>query len=174
MNDARLGRMQAVADLRRAFDQAFEQSAEVRASQAENLLALRLGGDAYAVRARQTAGLLADQKIVPLPSPVSELLGIIGRRGEIVPVYDLRALLGYPGDATPPRWILLAGDGPLLGLAFDRFDGHLSVPRSALSAHQSSPAASAQVRETAAAPDGPRQIIDLSAVREAIGIASGR
>jgi len=35
---------------------------------------------------------------------VPELLGIMGFRGAMVPVYDLRALCGYAAGAAPRWW----------------------------------------------------------------------
>jgi chemotaxis signal transduction protein len=170
------GAINQAQDLRRAFDQGFAEPARPFTQGTETLLGFRLGGEAYAVRAREIAGLLADQRIVPLPSPVPELIGIAGLRGEIVPVYDLRALLGYAGDRTAGRWIILAGSGPLVGLAFDQLDGRLSIlscPASRVFPHQAR-ALPAHVRETAAEPDGPRAIIDVAAVLETIERASHR
>ncbi len=140
------------AALRRAFDQGFAQPRIPVKTATEKLLGLRLGGDGYAVRVQDIAGLLADQKIVPLPSPAPHLLGITGRRGEIVPVYNLSALLGYPGQPRSARWIILTGSGPAVGLAFDIFEGHLALP--------------------AAGAGGRRTIIDLGTLLQTITTAA--
>jgi len=42
----------------------------------------------------EVSGLFADKKVTRLPSPVSELSGIAGLRGAVLPVYDLAMLLG--------------------------------------------------------------------------------
>jgi purine-binding chemotaxis protein CheW len=87
----------------------------------EGLLAIRVGADPYALRLSEIVGLHADVKIVPVPSPVAQLLGIVGLRGMMAPVYDLAALLGYP-PAASPRWMVLAGASQSMGLAFDAFE----------------------------------------------------
>jgi chemotaxis signal transduction protein len=95
----------------------------------EDLLAIRLRGEAYALRLAEITGLVTDLNVVPLPSPVAELLGIGGLRGATVAVYDLGTLLGYPRNGAP-RWFVLADSG--IGLAIDRFDGHLRLSRDML------------------------------------------
>ncbi len=62
-----------------------------------------------------------------MPTTAAELLGVIAVRGTIVPVYDLRVLLGIPPRGAP-RWTVLApSTGPVAAFAFDGFDGHLRI-----------------------------------------------
>jgi purine-binding chemotaxis protein CheW len=73
-------------------------------------------------------GLFKDRAIVPVPSPLPELLGLAGFRGSVVPVYDLRLLLGHP-QSEPPRWLVLAAGPEVVALAFEGFEGQLRVAR---------------------------------------------
>src|SRR4051812_7736160 len=84
--------------LKRAFDGSFAAAPQRRDADTEDFLAIRLGCDPYALRLREIGGLFADRRISALPSGIVELLGIAGFRGTILPVYDLRMLLGYPGS----------------------------------------------------------------------------
>jgi chemotaxis signal transduction protein len=136
------------AELRRSFDESFAAAAETVTADVEDLLGLRVGGDAYAVRLGEITALLPERKIVALPSPIPELLGLAGLRGGIVPVYSLRALLGYGAGTERTAWIILAGAEPLVGLAFDQFEGHLRIARSQI-AVRSDAASRAHVAETA-------------------------
>ena len=122
--------------LRREFDRSFAAPAGVGAEDTLDLLALRVGGDPYAVRLADVTGLLVDRRLVPVPTNVPEFVGLIGLRGGVVPVWSLGALLGYGADRETPRWMMLIGErgsGQVLALAFERFDGHLRVPRARLS-----------------------------------------
>lgn len=114
------GRVEA---LRREFDGAFARP--IRASDGEGieLLAIRVAGDRHALRLSEIAGLFADRPVTPVPGPMAELCGLANLRGALVPVYDLRLLIGRPA-ADPPRWIALAAARPL-ALAFDHVDGHV-------------------------------------------------
>src|SRR5215218_10100104 len=87
------------AELREAFDRSFAQLATSEADVVESLLGIRIGTDPYGLRLGELSGLFADKKITRLPSPVSELLGIAGFRGAVLPVYDLGMLLGCPRAA---------------------------------------------------------------------------
>ena len=112
--------------LRRLFDDTFTVPAEMRADCSEDLLAIRVGSNPYALRLSEIAGLHADLKIVPVPTPAAQLLGIVGIRGTMAPIYDLAALLGYP-PITGPRWIAFARAQQSVGFAFETFESHLRV-----------------------------------------------
>jgi chemotaxis signal transduction protein len=117
-----------LAELRGAFDGAFAAPPRPAARDEVALLAIRAGGDAVTLRVLDVAGLLPLRKIVPLPSRRPELLGIVGLRGTVLPVYRLAQLLGRPAPAEPPRWIALAGSADRVGVAFEVFEGHIVVP----------------------------------------------
>ncbi len=61
-----------------------------------DLLTIRVGGDAYALRLAEVGGLFVDRVVTPLPTLVPELVGIAGFRAALVPVYDLRAPARIP------------------------------------------------------------------------------
>jgi len=88
-------------------------------------------------------------------------------------VYDLRVLLGHPKAGTP-RWLLVSAP-PQVALAFDRFDGHLRVPRVAIASAEPSDARSPHLRETVRSEGLVRPIIGIASVLEAIEtLARGR
>jgi chemotaxis signal transduction protein len=162
------------AALRRAFDRSFAEPPRAGTEEIEALLTLRVGGDAYAVKLADITGLVADRKIVSLPSAAPEFLGIAGLRGSTVPVWSLGALLGYSTTRQVPRWVLLVGDDAsrqALGLAFEQFDGHLTIPRAAISG---SPAAApdaaspSYVEQTVRVADAQRGVLSISSITEAI------
>ncbi|PRC95176.1 chemotaxis protein CheW [Solimicrobium silvestre] len=122
--------------MRREFDLGFAQAPHVQKEALLNFLGIRLGDDAFAIRVSDIAGLHADRRIMPMPSPVPALLGVAGFRGLIAPVYDLAALLGYKCK-TPPRWLILIRLGEPVALAFEHFEVHFSAePGSIISAPQ--------------------------------------
>jgi chemotaxis signal transduction protein len=116
------------AMLRQVFDQAFAAAPAGTSTPTEAFLAIGAGGDNYALRLVEISGLFVDKKVVPLPSESPDLLGIASFRGALVPVYDLAVLLGYAAKPLP-RWLVLVAPQTPVGLAFDRFDGYLNLPR---------------------------------------------
>lgn len=120
---------EAALVLRREFDLSFAQAPGRGTEQRASLLAIRIGGDPYAIRVADINGIHADCHIMALPTPIPELRGVAGFRGQMVPVYDLAALLGYARCASP-RWLVLLGQRrrEALALAFESFEMHFSVP----------------------------------------------
>jgi purine-binding chemotaxis protein CheW len=116
----------SAAALRESFDASFARPASLASAPGEHLLAVRVAGEPWLVRLAEIAGLYADLHVAWLPSTVPALRGIASLRGAIVPVYDLASLLGRPGGETL-RWLVLSAGPRRVGLAFERFEGHLAV-----------------------------------------------
>jgi purine-binding chemotaxis protein CheW len=118
------------ADFRNAFDKAFALPRNTgNVSTGEDFLTIRIGGDAYALRLREVAGLVKGRRVVACPSLVPEFQGIAGVRGTFVSVYSLPALLGYGIGAEQAPWLLLCGTktaegaDETVGFAFPEFSG---------------------------------------------------
>jgi chemotaxis signal transduction protein len=112
--------------LRRRFDESFAAPSGSNPESAEDLLAIRVGADPYVLRLSQITGLSAGLKIAPVPSPIASLLGIVGVRGVMAPIYDLGALLGYPRTAHP-HWTVFVRAPQTVGFAFETFESHLQI-----------------------------------------------
>jgi chemotaxis signal transduction protein len=159
------------AALRCLFDASFAAAAASMTEPLEDLLAIRVGADPYALRLSEIVGLYVDVKIVPVPSRVAQLLGIVGLRGKMAPVYDLAALLHYP-PAASPRWMILAGASQPVGLAFEAFDAHLQVSKASLAndevRNEGRGAARQYLRGVVRAADALRPMIHVASVVELI------
>lgn len=155
-------------ELRQAFDRVFALAPLTGTDTAvvENLLAVRIGSHPYALRLAEVSGLLLDKKVTWIPSSVSELLGIAGMRGSILPVYDLGMLLGCP-RAAAPRWMVVTAAASI-GLAFEGFDGYLSVRPEAIVSDVRAEAHERHVREVVQAAGLLQPLVSLSSVLESI------
>jgi purine-binding chemotaxis protein CheW len=163
-----------LAELRHAFDASFARPPPDEPAELTDLLAIEAGGRAYVVGLAALAGLVADRPVTRMPGAPPDFLGVVGLRGQLVPVYDLAVLVGGRGVATDaPRWLLLAAGSPALGFAVDRIDGHLRVTDDAIAgpARAASPPDAGTIVRTAA---GPRPLIDLAAARAAIAARTAR
>jgi chemotaxis signal transduction protein len=157
---------QRAAALRQSFDQAFAQAPAGAAASSQAFLAVGIGGDDYALRLSDVTELYVDKKVVPLSSHSPDLLGIASFRGVLVPIFDLRLLLGYSASAWP-RWLVLTQLDLSVGLAFDRLDGYLTVTSDAVV-----PAAETRRKHLAEAvsADGlARPVIDVASIVNSIG-----
>jgi chemotaxis signal transduction protein len=143
-------------ELRQAFDRSFALPPPGTSEDVEDLLTIRVAGDPYAIRLRDIAGMVAVRKVVPVPAATRHLLGLVGVRGNIVPLFALASILGYAQSPGPPRWMVLCGGEQPIALAFSDFEGHQRIPRSCLHG---------QVANTGA---GVRAVIDIPPVVAAI------
>jgi chemotaxis signal transduction protein len=155
------------AALRDAFDRSFAAARPPDPPPGEDLLAIRIAAERYAIRLSEIAGLYPDRRISPLPGSTPALRGIAGFRGVIVPVYDLAALLGQPpGDTI--RWIAMAASEPL-AFAFTAIDRRLQVARDAIVPNEIDGRPHRYVREFARTTEATvYPIVDLPSIIDAV------
>jgi chemotaxis signal transduction protein len=154
------------AKLRLAFDQAFAAPIHLEGKSREQLLAVRVAAQALAIRLSEISGLHVDKKITPVPGGHAALLGIAGFRGAILPVYDLRTMLGHP-TGERPRWLVIAAAAPV-ALAFDTFDGQLRVPHDAIVPQAAGPEVRGYARKFVGSRKFVGPLLHLPSVLEAI------
>jgi chemotaxis signal transduction protein len=167
MNPRSPAELDRAAELREAFDRSFADPPVLDATQFEPLLDVRCGDAAYALRVRDIGGLVADVRVTPVSTPIRELMGIVGIRGAILPVYDLGALLGHAADPSP-RWMAVAAGETPVGLAFSRLEGYLRLRADAIVAQGSSGATDHFVRHVVQLEAGMRPVVSIASVLDAI------
>lgn len=118
------------AEIRRAFDESFATPYPYDQVAVEPMLAIEVGAQHFAVRAREISAVtVAKSAVIAIPSSVPELMGITGIRGLVVPVFSLAALLGVESDDRQSRWLLLCGDKQApLALGFSLLERQVAVP----------------------------------------------
>lgn len=120
---------QAVADLRREFDNSFASNPETPGGRRAVFLNISVAGEALAVATLDITGLAKRKRVVALPTKVTGLLEIMALRGNLIPVYDLAALLGLPASGGAKGWVLFALRETPVALAFDEFEGQVEIDR---------------------------------------------
>ena len=162
-----------ISELRRSFDEAFARQPDERAPDVEELLMIRVAGDPYAVRARETSSLTRGGRIVPVPGPLPALLGITAIQGSLVPVFGLGTLLGYPPAREVPAWLVVCGGEPdRMALGVDRFERYARVSRTDISV-AGDPGARGHVRGFVRTAAGVCGVIDVRSVLDAIKRGKG-
>jgi purine-binding chemotaxis protein CheW len=99
------------------------------------LLAFTLDGDPYAVPVERVREIVRIRPITKVPRVAPEILGVIGLRGEIVQVLDLRRRFGLPSQepARRHRIVVLHGEeGEVSGLLVDAVTAVLRVDEAAI------------------------------------------
>ncbi len=98
------------------------------------VLAFKVGGERYAIGVDSVVQVLDARGLHPLPGSPPWLLGAIVARTRIVPVLDLRQLLGLEqGGLSDLVRVVIAEHGPeAFGVAVEALEGRLDVPRTGL------------------------------------------
>lgn len=156
-----------VIDLRSAFDRAFAAPLQPDRAAGADLIAIRIGGEPFALHLGEVAGLFADRTITRVPGGVAALIGIAGFRGTLVPVYSLRTLLAISATA-PPRWLIVAASSPV-ALAFEAFEGHLRASADAIVPRRTPGQMHSLAPDFICTADVVRPIVNLAAVIAALG-----
>jgi chemotaxis signal transduction protein len=125
--------MQDLVRLRADFDSLFAEAPREREAAGEDLLAIRLGGDPYALRLDEISFLSPARPLALLPNAPPAFLGLAGLRGDLLPAWDLAALLGYPGSTASSGWMVVCKGDSLWSAAFEGLDGTLKARRADLS-----------------------------------------
>lgn len=159
------------AKLRQAFDHSFALPPSQTSQEVEDLLTIRVAGDPYAILLRDIAGMVTGRRVVPVPAVTPDLLGLVGIRGGIVPVFDLASILGYGTAPGSPRWMILCGAEEPIALAFSDFEGYLRLPMSSLHADENLPGTRQHVKyvnQVANTQGGVRAVISIPLIVETI------
>jgi chemotaxis signal transduction protein len=162
-----------VGELRDAFDRSFAERPSTATIATEDLIAIRVGGDPYAVRTAELSGVSANRKVVTVPSRRPDLLGVAGIRGALVPVYGLASVLGYPETASSREWLALCGHPDLVALAFERLEGFLRVPQTDLHAPERPEGSRRHVSQVVRVGGIARLVVDMRSTLAALGIDAG-
>jgi purine-binding chemotaxis protein CheW len=96
------------------------------------VLVFRIGGRSFAVEVAAVGQVVEARGIWPLPACPPWLIGALVARTRIVPVLDLRPMLGLPAHGTTSlkRVIVLEQGGEAFAVAVEGLDGRRDVPAS--------------------------------------------
>lgn len=130
---------QRLKELRSAFDDAFASPPGQAQADWVELLLINVGDQTYAIGLSDLSGLEVNRKIISMPLETPGLLGLCAVQGQLVPVFDLAAILGTGSRKETPHWLVLHRDRELIGLAFDESLGARRV--AAQEVHSLEPAA---------------------------------
>jgi purine-binding chemotaxis protein CheW len=96
---------------------------------AEPLLILRIGGDRYGLAPVAVRAVTELRKITPLPHVPPRVLGLTSRGGSVIPVFELRAVLGLPLTTLPEygRIVICGEDCDEIALAVEAVEQSTAV-----------------------------------------------
>jgi chemotaxis signal transduction protein len=163
--------MDRVAQLRGAFDRTFQLPYQLKAKDVEAMIAFRTAGVPLAARVQHITGVIKRGVILPIPSIVSELLGVAVVRAVLVPIFDLAALLGLP-HGSEPQWFMLMNRETPIALAFDALEGRVEVERKRFYVDETS-SHRKHIHQLAEIGSVVRAVIDVPGIMEAIRQSAG-
>ena len=89
-----------------------------------------ISGDTYAVTVDLLAEIIIPQKIFPVPTTPSHVIGIINLRGNIVPIVDIRPVLSLPSTTGLSQVAIIRHEQMTIGIVVDSVADVISVPAS--------------------------------------------
>ena len=134
-----------------------------------DILLFELEGQRYGLPAERVREVVRMVAIADLPRAPRAIEGVVNVRGEIVPVYDLRARFELPARAPDPAEhliVLTAGAGPVairvdVAESLETVPDGDVMPSSSLAASVGGATTARHVSGVAAMPDGVLVIYDL-------------
>ena len=91
-----------------------------------------IGKDTYAIPVDVLTEIIIPQKIFPIPTTPSHVLGVINLRGNIVPIVDIRPALSLPQQSVPGQIAILKLGAVMLGIVVDNVSAVIPVPESSI------------------------------------------
>jgi len=91
-----------------------------------------ISGDTYAVTVDLLAEIIIPQKVFPVPTTPSHVIGIINLRGNIVPIVDIRPVLSLPSTAGVNPVAIIRHEQLTIGIVVDSVADVISVPVSSI------------------------------------------
>jgi purine-binding chemotaxis protein CheW len=89
-----------------------------------------MGEEVYAVPVELLTEIIISQKIFPVPTTPSHVLGVINLRGNIVPIVDIRETLSLPRQSVPNQIAIVKQGTIMLGIVVDAVSEVVAVPMS--------------------------------------------
>lgn len=133
------------SELRASFDQSFAERPNADSRNHIIFLGIRVHTQSFALRLSEISRVITDRKITPIPGVSSDLLGVLGFRGQMIAVYDLRVLLGYP-RSDQPRWFAVAAGAHPVAFAFDMLESYCQVTPDNIALSEASSSVETQAR----------------------------
>jgi len=91
-----------------------------------------ISGDTYAVTVDLLAEIIIPQKVFPVPTTPSHVIGIINLRGNIVPIVDIRPALSLPANTSLNQVAIIRHEQLTIGIVVDAVADVISVPASSV------------------------------------------
>jgi chemotaxis signal transduction protein len=170
--NASLDLAQQALELRRRFDDSFAVAAAETTPDYIDLLAVRVAEDAYVIALSEVTSVFVARPIVAVPAEATGLLGLIGVRGEVIPVFALASLLGYGTGVDVPRWMITCGTEYSVAIGFSDLEGYVRIPRAALSSGRATQRVSAFSTDVASTPSGVRPVLSIARLLRSLTSAS--
>jgi purine-binding chemotaxis protein CheW len=95
-----------------------------------SVLTVYAGKDCYALPIEHVVEVAAMMEFSPLPEAVPELLGVVNRHGDVLPLVDFRQVMGHqapPVDAQS-LFVVVQHENLLVGLVVDAIQHVTTIP----------------------------------------------
>jgi purine-binding chemotaxis protein CheW len=136
------------------------------AADAIDAIVVRLGAGKFAVELASVAEVGRTPKVTRVPGLPAWMAGVANWRGRILPILDLRPLLGAEaaGLDRHSRLLVLTSEGIAVGMLVDSVEGTTALTDVATFPAASTPNGATLLRGQVPRDDGPIALLDVTAV----------
>ncbi|HYA89147.1 MAG TPA: chemotaxis protein CheW [Nitrospirota bacterium] len=107
---------------------------EVLPEEETRICLFSIGEETYAIPVELLLEIIIPQKIFPVPTTPSHVLGVINLRGSIVPIVDIRPALSLPQQSALGQIAIIKHGATLLGITVDNVAEVIAVNASSIQA----------------------------------------
>ena len=91
-----------------------------------------IADDTYAIPVELLAEIIIPQKVFPVPTTPSHVLGVINLRGNIVPIVDMRPALSLPQSSVTNQIAIVRFDTLTVGIVVDNVSDVVGIPKTSI------------------------------------------
>jgi purine-binding chemotaxis protein CheW len=108
--------------------------AQTQSTESLRVCLVALGGETFAIDLRQVVEVFVPESISPVPGMSAALVGVTNLRGTIIPLADVRAVLGVSVSVLPKYAVVVRHGTQRVGILVEDIPGIRTIPSDDLTA----------------------------------------
>ncbi len=132
MSDKTSSLSHTLAQMRQSFDQSFAEKPQPETTPGEPYILIGVSKARLAIKTSEVLSIESHKPVLSLPGHSNFFIGLTGIKGKLIPLYNLKSILGHESERKDElcHWLAVVGGTSPLALAFQNFEGSVRIPES--------------------------------------------